>query len=141
MKPKINNLLKNYNTNYDQYENLFTSIVYFCRTFAKKGTIQGNIKEEHILTNYSSTKKILIYSNSLICDGRYPSMIKLILENESTKLIHKSESENEIEELILAKSLIYFLLDHDFNAIYETIVFLCSDTIYTKLLPSINWLV
>ncbi|MDR2043226.1 MAG: hypothetical protein LBQ15_02455 [Clostridium sp.] len=136
-KSKIESLLPNYPCNYDQYESLFKTIIHIAKTFSKKGCLIEFIKNDDIKTNFESTKTLIVYVVYLICDARDPDVMSTIVELEVSKMLHKADlTESEIEELILAKRLLYFLHESNHFAIYQIITILCSNTLCNKLLPN-----
>lgn len=137
---RIKALLPNHDTDYNQYEGLFESVVYIARTLKEKGINPEHINEKDLKTNFESTRRMLKDAVCLMCDGRDEIMIHLIMDLEYNRhLLKTGVTETEIDELLLAKVLMDLFVKGDYDSIYSIITILCSGSIYKKFLPTYPW--
>lgn len=135
--PKIIQAFPNHEMDYDKYEGLFSSIVYIADTLVRKGVDYKNIREEELHTNYGSTRNLLMEVVYLFFCGWGETLSNVVMELEYNKYYFKPETTlEEMNELLLAKVLMGLFLKNDFESVYHVISFLCSGSVYQRVLET-----
>lgn len=120
MLPEIYRILPNDDVKYEQYEGVFLSIIHIAKALVVDGVGSCHIKEEDLHAIFKSTKKMLLDAVTLICYAKDEVTVSLIMDMKyNTQLLKQGVTEQELNELLIAKVLISLFMKHEYNTIFR----------------------
>lgn len=135
MLPDIYRILPNEDAEYELYGGVFLSIIHIAKVLLEEGVYSEHLKEQYFPAVFKSTKKMLLDAVTLICYGNGEVMVSLIMDMEYNRQFSKQGvTEQELNELLIAKVLIILFIKREYDTIYEIINFLGDESVCRTLL-------
>lgn len=135
MLPNIYNFLPNDDVEYVQYGGVFLSIIHIIKTLLGEGVYTEHINEQHLPTLCESTKNMLLDAVELICYGQDEVAVSLIMNiRYNRQLLKQGVTEQELNELLIAKELIRLFMKHEYSTIHDIINLLGDESVRRTML-------
>lgn len=135
MLPDIYYILPNNDVDYEQYRGVFLSIIHIAKVLLTEGVDSEHIKEQDWPVIFKSTRKMLLDAVTLICYGKDEVTVSLIMDMAYNRQLLKEEvTEQELNELLIAKILFSLFMKHEYNTIHDIINLLGDEPVRRTLI-------
>lgn len=135
MIPNIYHILPNNDVEYEQYGGVFLSIIHIAKVLLTEGVYSEHIKEQDFPAAFKSTRKMLFDAVTLICYGKDEVTVGLIMDMAyNSHLLKEGVTEQELNELLIAKVLVSLFMKHEYNTIHDIINLLGDEPVRRTML-------
>ena len=123
------------------YKDLFSSVVSIYKIVHNKGLLRGYFSEDNFKTVFSSSKRILEAAVDTYCAGYMDSIFFFNIELEYNRAINQdiSISDKELCEITLAKEMVRYIRERNYEAINDVIGYFCDGTTRSELFLDREW--
>lgn len=117
------------------YKDLFSSVVSIYKIVHNRGLLRDYFTEDNFKTIYSSSKRILEAAVTAYCEGYMDSIFYFIIELEYNRAMNqdKSISDKELCEITLAREMVRYIREKNYDAIYDVTGYFCDGTTRSEL--------
>ena len=123
------------------YKDLFSSVVSIYKIVHNRGLLRDYFTEDNFKTIFSSSKSILEAAVTAYCEGYMDSIFYFIIELEYNRALNQdiSISDKELSEITLAKEMVRYIRERNFEAINDVIGYFCDGTTRSELFLGREW--
>lgn len=94
-----------------------------------------HLKEQDFPAIFKSTRKMLFDAVTLICNGKDEATVSLIMDMAyNGQLLKEDVTEQELNELLIARVLVSLFMKHEYNTIHDIINLLGDESVRRTLI-------
>lgn len=135
MLPNIYHILPNHDVEYEQYGGALLSIIHIAKVLLTEGVYSEHLKEQDFPAVFKSTRKMLFDAVTLICNGKDEVTVSLIMDMAyNSQLLKEDVTEQELNELLIARVLVSLFMKHEYNTIHDIINLLGDEPVRRTLI-------